>query len=81
MEEGNRIGLGFNLCVVPPCTIHRYILCFQNSCWRLELDKVRQRSDRDWTEVGQTLDRSWTEAGQKLDKDKRELESKRSRAQ
>ena len=25
-EGGNRIGLGFNLCVVPTCTIYRYVL-------------------------------------------------------
>ena len=44
-EEGNRIGLGFNLCVALTCTICRYVLQFWDGHRRPELD-------RGWTEVG-----------------------------
>jgi len=45
-EEGNRIGLGFNLCVALARTICRYVRQFWNSCWRPESTVVRQWSDR-----------------------------------
>jgi len=41
LEEGNRIGLGFNLCIVPTRMICRYVLQFQDSHWRLESDRGR----------------------------------------
>jgi len=54
-EEGNRIGLGFNLCVAPPRHYAEYDLQFQDSCQRLELERGqtrgRQRSDKGQTEV------------------------------
>ena len=50
LKEGNRIGLGFNLCVVPPQHYAGYVIQFQDGHQRLESDKsqtrVRQGSDR-----------------------------------
>jgi len=46
LEEGNGIGLGFNLCVVPPQHYAGYVLQFWDGCWRPELDNSQ-------TEIGQ----------------------------
>ena len=64
MEEGNRIELGFNLCVVPPHTICRYVLQFWDIC-------QRPGSDRGQSEVGQWSNRARTEVRHKSDRYKR----------
>jgi len=49
-EEGNRIELGFNLCVMPLQHYEGYVLQFQEDCWRPELvrgqTEVRLNSER-----------------------------------
>ena len=51
LEEGNGIGLGFNLCVAPPQHYAGVYPTISEGCQRPE-------SDRGWTEVEQRLDRS-----------------------
>ena len=48
LEEGNRIGLGFNLCVVPTRMICRMSYNFGQS----SETRVEQRSNKGQTEVG-----------------------------
>ena len=49
-EEGNRIELGFNLCVMPLQHYEGYVLQFQEDCWRPKLvrgqTEVRLNSER-----------------------------------
>ena len=61
-EEGNRIGLGFNLCVAPTRTI-----CSMSYYFRTVV------GDWSWTEVGQGADRNQTRVGLQI---KRIVQSK-----
>jgi len=55
-EEGNGIGLGFNLCVAPTRTICGMSYYFGTVVGDRSRTEVGQRSDKGRTEVGQRSD-------------------------
>ena len=69
-EEGNRIGLSFNLCVAPTCMICSMSYDFETVVGDQSQTEVGQGSDRGRTEVRQRSDRGRIEVRQRSDEKK-----------